>query len=57
MTEPEWVVETEGLTRRFGEFLAVDHVTLQVPRGSIFLSPPSLPEGPVEIRAREAVAG
>jgi NADH-quinone oxidoreductase subunit G len=28
-----------------------------VPRGSIFLSPPSLPEGPVEIRAREAVAG
>jgi NADH-quinone oxidoreductase subunit G len=28
-----------------------------VPRGSIFLSPPSLPEGPVEIRTREAVAG
>jgi NADH-quinone oxidoreductase subunit G len=28
-----------------------------VPRGSIFLSPPSLPEGPVEIRNREAVAG
>ena len=28
-----------------------------VPRGSIFLSPPSLPQGPVEIRTREAVAG
>jgi NADH-quinone oxidoreductase subunit G len=28
-----------------------------VPRGSVFLSPPSLPEGPVEVRAREAVAG
>jgi NADH-quinone oxidoreductase subunit G len=28
-----------------------------VPRGSVFLSPPSLPEGPVELRAREAVAG
>jgi NADH-quinone oxidoreductase subunit G len=26
-----------------------------VPRGSIFLSPPSLPEGPVEIRTRDAV--
>jgi NADH-quinone oxidoreductase subunit G len=28
-----------------------------VPRGSVFLSPPSLPQGPVELRAREAVAG
>jgi NADH-quinone oxidoreductase subunit G len=26
-----------------------------VPAGSVFLSPPSLPEGPVELRAREAV--
>ena len=26
-----------------------------VPRGSVFLSPPSLPDGPVEIKAREAV--
>ena len=28
MTEP--VVITEGLTRRFGEFIAVDHVSFQV---------------------------
>jgi ABC-2 type transport system ATP-binding protein len=32
----DWVVEAEGLTRRFGKFVAVDHVTLHVPRGSIF---------------------
>ncbi|MBN1334566.1 MAG: ABC transporter ATP-binding protein, partial [Deltaproteobacteria bacterium] len=29
-------VRTEGLTRRFGSFVAVDHVDLQVPRGSIY---------------------
>jgi NADH-quinone oxidoreductase subunit G len=28
-----------------------------VPTGSVFLSPPTLADGPVEIRAREAVAG
>jgi len=28
-----------------------------VPSGSVFLSPPALAEGPVRIRAREAVAG
>ena len=28
-----------------------------VPRGSVFLSPPSLAEGPVEIKTREAVPG
>jgi ABC-2 type transport system ATP-binding protein len=30
------VVETEGLTKRFGERLAVDRVDLQIPRGSAF---------------------
>ena len=32
----EWVVETSGLTKRFGERVAVDHVDLQIPRGSAF---------------------
>src|SRR5688572_29401778 len=34
--QPDWVVETEGLTRRFGKFVAVDAVNLHVTRGSIF---------------------
>ena len=36
MTAPDWVVETEALTRRFGSFTAVDRVSLRVPRGSIY---------------------
>jgi ABC-2 type transport system ATP-binding protein len=32
----EFVVETRGLTKRFGERVAVDHVDLRVPRGSAF---------------------
>lgn len=36
MTEPDWVVETVELTRRFGDFVAVDNVTLRVPSHSIF---------------------
>jgi ABC-2 type transport system ATP-binding protein len=32
----EFVVETDGLTKRFGEVTAVDHVRLRVPRGSAF---------------------
>src|ERR671935_1960612 len=31
-----YVVETEGLTKRFGERLAVDHVDLRIPAGSAF---------------------
>jgi ABC-type multidrug transport system ATPase subunit len=31
-----WAIETNGLTRDFGEFRAVDDVTFQVKRGSIF---------------------
>jgi ABC-type multidrug transport system ATPase subunit len=30
------VIECEGLTRRFGHFTAVDHVSFKVSRGSIF---------------------
>jgi len=32
----EVVIEARGLTRRFGKFTAVDHVTLSVERGEIF---------------------
>jgi ABC-2 type transport system ATP-binding protein len=32
----EFVVATDGLTKRFGELTAVDHVQLRVPRGSAF---------------------
>ena len=31
-----YVVETSGLTKRFGERVAVDNVELRVPRGSAF---------------------
>lgn len=30
------VIETEGLTKRFGDFTAVDHITFQVTEGEIF---------------------
>jgi len=36
---------------------ALAFVRTGVPAGSVFLSPPALTEGPVQIRAREAVAG
>lgn len=29
-------IEAEGLTRKFGEFVAVDHVSFKIPRGEIF---------------------
>ena len=35
-TPSEHAVVTEGLTRRFGSFVAVDHIDLQVPRGTIY---------------------
>ena len=34
MSEP--VISVENLTRRFGDFVAVDHVTLNVGKGEIF---------------------
>ncbi len=33
---PEAMIECEGLTKRFGAFAAVDHVTFSVGKGSIF---------------------
>jgi ABC-2 type transport system ATP-binding protein len=32
----DYAIETDGLTRRFGDFLAVDHVTLKIPRGQLY---------------------
>jgi len=32
----EYVIETEGLTRRFGRRTVVDNLSLAVPRGSVF---------------------
>ena len=32
----EIAIESDGLTRRFGDFTAVDHVTLSIERGEIF---------------------
>jgi ABC-2 type transport system ATP-binding protein len=36
MTETQFAVITEGLTRRFGKFVAVDSVSIQVSHGEIF---------------------
>lgn len=36
MPPPEYAVRIEGLVKRFGDFVAVDHVTLTVRRGEIF---------------------
>jgi ribosome-dependent ATPase len=34
--DKEPAIETEGLTRRFGDFVAVDHVSVRIGRGEIF---------------------
>lgn len=36
MTSSDYVIECDGLTRRFGNFVAVDNVTFRVPRASVF---------------------
>ncbi|TFG99720.1 MAG: ABC transporter ATP-binding protein [Calditrichales bacterium] len=36
MNNSEYIVQTKDLTRRFGKFVAVDQVTIQVARGEIF---------------------
>lgn len=35
-TATEYAIETDGLTRRFGDFVAVDHVTLRIPKGQLY---------------------
>ncbi|HWW85736.1 MAG TPA: ATP-binding cassette domain-containing protein, partial [Vicinamibacterales bacterium] len=32
----DYAIEAEGLTRRFGEFVAVDRVTLKIPKGQLY---------------------
>ena len=32
----EYAVETEGLTRRFGHFVAVDGITVKIPKGHLY---------------------
>ncbi|HKD51275.1 MAG TPA: ABC transporter ATP-binding protein [Candidatus Acidoferrum sp.] len=32
----DYAIETEGLTRRFGDFIAVDNVTLKIPKGQLY---------------------
>ena len=32
----EYAIETDGLTRRFGDFVAVDQVTLKIPKGHLY---------------------
>jgi ABC-2 type transport system ATP-binding protein len=32
----EYAVETDGLSRRFGDFVAVDQVTLKIPKGHLY---------------------
>jgi len=37
MTAPgEWAIETDGLTRRFGDFVAVRNLNLRVPKGEVY---------------------
>jgi len=32
----EYAIETDGLTRRFGDFVAVDNVSLKIPKGQLY---------------------
>jgi ABC-2 type transport system ATP-binding protein len=32
----DYAIETDGLTRRFGDFVAVDHVTLKIQKGQLY---------------------
>lgn len=34
--DQEVIIESQGLTQKFGDFVAVDHVTMQIQRGEIF---------------------
>jgi ABC-type multidrug transport system ATPase subunit len=36
MTAPELAVVTDGLTKRFGDLVAVDHVDLRIESGTVF---------------------
>ena len=32
----EYAIETDALSRRFGDFVAVDSVTLRIPKGHLY---------------------
>src|SRR6202043_3118796 len=32
----DYAIETDGLTRRFGDFVAVDNVSLKIPKGQLY---------------------
>ncbi len=32
----DWAIEADGLTQKFGDFVAVDHVSFKIPQGEIF---------------------
>ncbi len=34
--QTDYAIEMDGLTRRFGDFVAVDHVTLRIPKGQLY---------------------
>lgn len=36
MTEGNWAIETQSLTRRFGDFVAVDDLNLKIPKGELY---------------------
>jgi len=36
MTPPELTVVTDGLTKQFGDLVAVNHVSLEVESGTVF---------------------
>ena len=36
MLNEGYAIETDGLTRRFGAFVAVDGVTLRIPKGHLY---------------------
>jgi ABC-2 type transport system ATP-binding protein len=35
-TDPHWVIQAHNLTKRFGDFAAVEHLNLSVPKGHIY---------------------
>jgi ABC-2 type transport system ATP-binding protein len=36
LSATDYAVETDGLSRRFGDFLAVDRITLKIPKGTLY---------------------
>jgi ABC-2 type transport system ATP-binding protein len=34
--DPQWVIQAHGLTKKFGDFAAVEQLDLLVPKGNIY---------------------